>query len=299
MKAAEVYEAMTARFIADIEAGIANPDGWRKPWANLEGQRNATTSKAYQGFNQLLLSYVAMEREYSAPVWATFKQWQAIGAQVRKGEKGTHLIKWVSKTCDHPRNVICNRCGSGFPVAFCVFNAGQVDGFTYTAPVRSEFQPLEAAEVVITAARGDGVTIRHLAQGRAYYERNFDMITLPPMESFHSQSDYYSTTLHELSHASGHENRCDRARLAQRFGDDHYAMEELVAEMGSAFMCATLGIPDSEVARHGDYLANWARVLRADSKALAHAASQAQKAANYWLDLAGAGEAESAEEVAA
>lgn len=286
-KAADVYQAVTDRLIAEIESGIANPSGWRKPWADqLLGHRNATTSKPYLGFNQVALMFTAADKGYSAPVWATYKQWGEIGAQVRKGEKATHLVKWVSAPCKHGPDLRCAKCNDGFPMGFAVFNAAQVDGYTYTPIVSTEHERLAAGEAIVAGAKADGLTIRHLEGANAYYERSCDMVTLPSVQSFLSSEDYYATTLHELAHASGHENRLDRAHLAKRFGDSHYAVEELVAEFAAAFLCTATGIPDSSVARHGDYLASWVRVLRGDSKALAHAASQAQKAASYWLDRA-------------
>jgi antirestriction protein ArdC len=180
-----------------------------------------------------------------------------------------------------------------------VFNAQQVDGYTYTPPTsdRTEHERIAIGEALVSAAKSDGLTIREVSSAQAYYERSYDMVTLPELAQFRTPEDFYSTALHELAHASGHERRCNRESLATRFGDAHYAMEELIAEFAAAFMCKSTGISDSETARHGDYLASWVRVLQNDSKALASAASAAQKAADYWLQLAVT--AEVGEEVAA
>lgn len=288
MKAGQIYDEMSAQLIREIESGMANPNGWRKPWAALGAQRNATTQRPYAGFNQLVTNFVAVKRSYEAPVWATYQQWGSIGAQVRKGERATHLVKWVEKECKHPDGFdACDRChGRGatlFPVGFGVFNAAQVDGYTYTPIQHPQHERVCVAEQIIEAARASGLAIieaDHHVQ--ALYRRASDVVSLPALACFESAEAYYATVLHELAHASGHERRLNRL-FGARFGDDAYAFEELVAEFASAFLCAVAGIADCETARHGDYLANWARVLRNDSSALPHAASKAQQAADYWL----------------
>lgn len=289
MKAADIYESVTAKLIASIEEGIANPDGWVKPWAGGAGisfnQRNATTGKRYQGFNTMALIIASLEKGYEETSWATFKQWEADGRRVRKGEKATHLVKWIEKRCNpaHPSNVFCQDCGGGFPVGFAVFNVCQLDDYAPAEPLPvREWSLIDAGETLVDGATADGLTIRNIHQGRAYYDRSVDVITLPTLDQFADAQGYYSTLLHELAHASGHENRLDR-EFGKRFGDDKYAMEELTAELAAAFMSATTGIADTRSdVHHGSYLANWLRVLKADAKALAHVASKAQAAATYW-----------------
>lgn len=289
MKAQQIYDELTAQLLSEIEQGIANPFGWRKPWAALGAHGNAVTGKSYSGFNQLALTLASVQRSYDAPMWATFAQWQSIDAQVRKGERAVHLVKWVEKECKHPDGFNgCDKCGGkgaiGFPVGFAAFNAAQVEGYTYTPAEVVEGGRLEEAEALVVAARASGLRIVEAGHNdRAFYDRACDVISMPSFVCFSAPEAYYATALHEMAHASGHATRLDR-EFGGRFGDDQYAFEELVAEFASAFLCATVGVRDCETARHGDYLANWARVLRNDSKALPHAASKAQQAANYWLE---------------
>lgn len=285
MKAADIYQGVTDRLIAELEAGQRNPQGWTKPWASLGSfnQRNATTKKNYQGFNWFWLALVSQDKGYSSPEWATFKQWETLGATVNKGEKATHLIKWVERVCkDHGPNELCTKCGTGFPCGFAVFNSEQVSGYVYEAPApKTEIQRIERLEAFSGALVADGITLSH-GGGRAFYMRSADSITLPEFEHFKTAGAYYSTLLHEASHSTGHESRCDRERLATRFGDEHYAIEELIAELSAAFLCAQFDVAEPAGSEHGDYIANWLRALKADSKLIATVASKAQASATYW-----------------
>lgn len=288
MKASDIYEQVTARLIASIEEGVANPDGWVKPWRGggkfSFNQRNAVTGKRYQGFNTIALMIACEDKGYESATWATFKQWEGEGRRVRKGEKGTHLIKWVEKKHTHPAGFnYCDDCNKGFPVGFAVFNVCQLDDYAPAEPLPTrEWSLIDAGEAIARGALADGLTIEHRNQGRAYYDHSADRITLPTLEQFADAQGYYATLLHELAHASGHADRLAR-EYGKRFGDDKYAMEELTAELAAAFLGASSGITDtSNEVHHGNYLANWLRVLKADAKALAHVASKAQAAATYW-----------------
>lgn len=289
MKAADIYEQVTATIIESIESGIANPDGWVKPWSGGLGisfnQRNAVTGKRYQGFNTLALIIASLDKGYGESKWATFKQWEGEGRKIRKGEKATHLVKWIDKKCNpaHPGDVFCSSCGEGFPVGFAVFNVEQLDDYVKVQPepVRS-WEMIAAGDAIVNGAQLDGLSIEHKNGARAFYTPSLDVITLPTLQQFADAQGYYATILHELAHASGNAKRLDRD-YGKRFGDDKYAMEELTAELAAAFMGASSGIADTSTnVQHGAYLANWLRVLKADAKAIAHVASKAQAAANYW-----------------
>ncbi len=312
MKADDIYTSVTGQLVQLIEQGIADPDGWRKPWSVMtKGHFNATTDNPYHGLNQLLLSLVAGSRGYEAPVWATFKQWHDAGYKLKSnGEAkgaGVHLIRWVdvkprdgatgstsrrSRTTSTPSRE--RRLPSlsddstprtkRVPTGFCVFNAAVVDGYKWAPPNRPEHERLDIAERLIAAMRNDGLTIRHQEIDRAFYSPSDDMIVTPPMNAFPSADRFYSTMFHELSHSTSNDRRVGRA-TGGRFGSTSYAEEELIAELSSAFLCATTGIEDQPTLHHADYLANWLQVLRNDPKAIALAATAGQKAANYILGL--------------
>lgn len=284
-KAEQIFEDMTSKFIEAIEAGQAGD--WSKPWiaAGDSLPHNATTGKQYRGANVLALWIAADTRGYSGTAWATYKQWQSVGAQVRKGEKGTSLVKWVVAQCkDHGSDVSCTRCGRMFPTGFTVFHSDQVDG--YVAPEVEELTVTERDERADAWFAAIGADVRHEAGDRACYSPVADRITMPLADQFIESDGYYATLAHEHGHWTGHTSRLDRD-LTGRFGSDSYAMEELVAELTSAFVCATLGVSQTPRQDHAAYLAHWATVCKADSRALWAAASHAQKALDHLVELAG------------
>jgi antirestriction protein ArdC len=271
-----LYAAVTAEVVRQIEEGAGK---WHMPWQAIAAAGepvNALTGKAYRGGNLLTLGMVAASRGWPGH-WATYKQWQQLGAQVRQGEKATHGVKWSpveDKTTGQPRMV---------PYCFTVFSAGQVDGWEAPAPVvRDTPERIEGAEAFFAAL---GADVRH-GGNRAAYVPAGDFIMLPELDQFERISDYYSTSAHEHAHWSGHHSRLARD-LSGRFGSDGYAAEELVAELSAAFTCARLGISAAPRPDHAAYLASWLRVLRADTSALFHAASKAQAATDYLAERAG------------
>lgn len=269
----ELYASVTAQVVAQIEAGAG---AWRMPWQAIAetGQPvNALTGQAYRGGNHLLLGMVAVANGYSGR-WGTYKQWKTLGAQVQRGQKATHGVKWSpieDKTTGDKRMV---------PFCFSVFAAEQVDGWVAPAPViRDTPERIDAAEVFFA---GLGADVRH-GGNRAAYSPSGDFIVLPELDQFSEASAYYSTRAHESAHWSGHTSRLARD-LTGRFGSDSYAAEELVAELSAAFTCSTLGISQAPRPDHAAYLSSWLRVLRADSSALFHAASKAQAATDYLVE---------------
>lgn len=273
-KADAVFESLTAQVIAQIEEGIAGR--WTKPWIDLgEGTaRNAKTGKAYRGGNTLITWWKAFSEGWEGQWWATYKQWGELGAQVRKGQKGTSLIFWkFTERTDAEGNVRT----IPFANTFTVFHAAQVDGWEPPATEERDTPERIAAAEQFFAATGADV---HVGGDRACYSPTFDTISIPRIEQFTDAAAYYATLAHEHGHWTGHKDRLNRD-LSGRFGSESYAAEELVAELTATFLCSTLGISPTPRPDHAAYLKNWLQILRDDSKALWKAASLAQKAHDY------------------
>jgi antirestriction protein ArdC len=280
-----LYQQITDKIIRQIEAGTIP---WVQPWAEdqtLSIPRNATTSRAYSGVNILLLWDALFERNFSVNRWLTFKQALQFGGNVRKGERGTTVVytdTFTPKTDGTSAGSEGVETGRRVPFLkrFTVFNVAQCDGlpFDYTVQPKqvSQAQPLPAAEALIVAS---GAQFQRGGE-QAYYHTGSDSIHVPSQTSFFEPINFYRTALHELTHWTGAKHRLNRD-FTGRFGSTAYAREELVAEMGSAFLCASLGIVPT--VRHADYIGNWLEVLKNDSRAIVSAASHASKASDFLL----------------
>jgi len=269
-----------------------------QPWAadqTLSIPRNATTNRAYSGVNILLLWDALFERGFAVNRWLTFKQALAFGGSVRKGERGTTVVYADTFTPKTDGSSAPEGEDSGrrvpFLKRFTVFNVAQCDGlpFEYTNQPKPVSQALAvpAAEALIAAS---GAKVER-GGAHAYYHTSTDSIHVPPQESFFEPINFYRTMLHELSHWSGAKHRLNRD-FTGRFGSTAYAREELVAEMGSAFLGASLGIVPT--VRHADYIGNWLEVLKNDSRAIVSAASHASKASDFLLAFTDTQDAEQA-----
>lgn len=284
---ATVYERVTAKIIDVLEK--CDPKSWERPWHSTSAgsfavPTNVLTKKPYKGMNTVLLW-----AEGRGDTWGTYKQWQTLECQVRKGEKGTLCVKW--QPFEYKDKETGKKKTSLVPFPFTVFAADQVDG--YTAPdavpvtLADKTKALKAVDKAIKATKID---IRH-GGDRAYFSIDGNHVQLPPRTSFKdtktstATEGYYSTALHECVHATGHESRLKR-EFGKRFGDQAYAFEELVAELGAAFACARLGISDEPRPDHAHYLANWLTVLKQDDRAIFTAASKAQQACDWLLPVA-------------
>lgn len=290
----ELYQSITDRIIDALERGTAP---WIKPW-RADGSHggmphNAVSGRAYHGINVLLLAMQEQACGYASPHWLTFKQATERGGHVRAGEKGTQIVFWRFMTRD-AKDAAGNpvRGDDGKTVqrtvpmlkTFYVFNVAQCDDLEL--PVRKVREPIAPTAIDGLVAQ-TGATVKH-GGDRAYYTAAGDYIGMPQREAFRDLGHYHGTLLHELTHWTSHAARCNR-ELGKRFGDEAYAAEELIAEMGSAFLCASLGVPLDGL-QHPSYIASWLRVLRSDNRAIFTAAKAAQCAADYLLAAMGMGE---------
>lgn len=281
----DVYSRVTARIIAELEKGVRP---WIKPWSVEHAAGRITrplrhNGIPYRGVNVLLLWGEALEKGYAAPLWMTYKQSQELGAQVRKGQHGA-LVVFADRFTKTETNDKGEAIEHEIPFmkGYTVFNVEQIDGLPahfYAKP--SNPLPLSEriahADAFVTAT---GAEIHH-GGNMAYYAPARDIIQLPPFQAFKDKESYYSTALHELTHWTRHEKRLARDFGRQRFGDEGYAREELVAELGSAFLCADLGITPDIRDDHAAYLGHWLNILKDDKRAIFSAAAHAQRAADF------------------
>ena len=281
---------ITARIIAQLEQGVRP---WRKPW-NPEHCRGRivlplrANGVAYRGINVLLLWMTAVEQEYASPFWFTYRQALEHGAHVRKGERGTTVVYYGQQTRKTVNDEGAEEQESfRFLKGYTVFSADQIDGLdeawhlrpTPPAPV----ERLDRCETFFAALPAD---VRH-GGNQAYYAIGSDHIQLPPIQAFESVETYYATRGHETCHWTRHPSRLDRDFGRKRWGDEGYAREELVAELGACFLGAWLDLPPSHIEDHAAYIADWLRVLKNDHKAIFAAAARAQEAVDFLNRLAG------------
>ena len=284
-----LYREITDRIIKDFENGIVP---WVRPWKSGLGHallalpQNALTKRNYSGINILLLWAALDERGFAISKWLTFKQALAMGGSVRKGESGTHVYfadKFVpEKEKQKAQDNGTDPASIHFLKRYTVFNIAQCDGLPESLNVVRE--PLPDCEVVphaeaLIAATGADFRI---GGDQAFYVPSEDFIRIPHQTSYIDQINYYRTAFHELGHWTGHKSRLDRS-LTTKFGTVDYAREELVAELATAFVCASLGIIPT--VRHADYIGNWLQVLKEDARAIVKAASLASKASDFILQF--------------
>jgi antirestriction protein ArdC len=274
--ALDVHQAVTDKIIATLEAGEAGQ--WTCPWHRTGGglPRNALTGKAYRGINTLSLWVGAQAAGFADDRWATYKQWAELGAKVRKGERSTLVVffKEMDPEGEDRKRFVAK--------ASYAFNASQVSG----APEAGE--PLPAGEWTIPEVFNGfvdrtGARITHGGDA-AFYQPSEDRIVMPPRDRFPTAHGYASTMAHELTHWSGAKGRLDRD-LTGRFKTQAYAAEELVAELGSAFLMAELGLEAEPHPTHSSYIASWIKLLKSDPRAIFTAASAASRAAGFLTSL--------------
>lgn len=285
----DLYSRVTNAIVADLERGVRP---WTKPWSaeHLAGRISRplrSTGEPYSGINVILLWSEATTRGFTAPIWITFRQALALGGHVRKGERGSTVV--------YANRIQRTETGEGgediersipFLKAYTVFNVEQVDGLPphFYAPAAP---PLDVAERIDSADRfftATGATVR-TGGGQAYYALEPDHVQMPPFQCFTDAESYYATLAHECTHWTRHPSRLGRDFGRKRWGDEGYAREELVAELGAAFLCADLGLELMPRPDHAAYIASWLKVLQDDRRFIFTAAAHAQRAADFLRSL--------------
>lgn len=273
----KVYDIITDRVVSLLEQGVVP---WQKPWKGSEGApTNFLTKRPYSGLNVFLLNCFGQTNQF-----LTFKQCAELGGSVKKGEKGCPVVffSMVEK-----ENVNKKEGKDTFPMLryFTVFDVSQCEGLTLPPPAEAkEHNPIASADSIVSAWDGRPQIVTGT---QACYNPRTDIVTMPEASHFVTPESYYTTLFHEYVHSTGHEKRLNRKGITEivNFGSSNYAKEELVAEMGAAFINNTVGILDTTIDQSAAYIAGWLKALKNDKKLVVSAASQAQKAANMILGV--------------
>lgn len=281
----DVYQRVTDAIIKDLEKGELT---WLKPWSggNADGKiirplrHNGTP---YQGINILMLWSAALEGGFASPTWMTFRQAKELGGFVRKGEKGALVVyadtlvrtEETDDGTEEERTI-------PYLKGYIVFNVEQIDGLPaqYRTEVPHTIEPARRISHADAFFAATGADIRH-GGNSAHYSAATDHVQMPIFEAFKSPEAYYATLAHECTHWTKHKSRLDRDFGRKVWGDAGYAREELVAELGAAFLCADLALTPEPGAGHAAYIQSWLKVLRDDKRAIFSAASHAQRAADF------------------
>lgn len=281
----DIYKRVTDKIIVDLEQGQLT---WLKPWSagNTAGKIIKPlrhNGVPYSGINILMLWGASIEAGFLSPYWMTFKQAKELGAHVKKGERGNLVIytNTITKTEERDDGSEEER-KIPFMKGYSVFNVEQIDGLPehyYTKPkaIIDPARRIQHAEEFFTST---GADIRH-GGNSAHYSGGSDHVQMPYFETFRSPEAYYATLAHELTHWTKHPKRLDREFGRKRWGDEGYAREELVAELGAAFLCADLELAPELRADHAAYIQSWLKVLQNDKRAIFSAAAHAQRAADF------------------
>ena len=270
----DIYDIVTNRIIENLENGCIP---WIKPWHTENTlDKNIKTGNEYNGINRIILGMSG----YQSNVWGSFKQWKDLGANVKLHEKGTAIVfyKPVSgvKVTSEGETIIYN---SVFTTSY-IFNAEQVEGIEIK-PRNIEDKPFLNNVDIDNMVSNTGANIRHSGNS-AYYRPSEDYINMPVKSDFNDEAGYYATLLHELTHWSGAKHRLDRTK-GKRFGDTAYAFEELIAELGSAFLCEKYAVKGD--IRHEGYIQSWLQALKNDNKMIFSASAYAQKSTDYIVNF--------------
>ena len=298
----DLYQEITNRIIKCLEEGTVP---WLKPWNNpdynLALPQNAVSSRHYSGINILLLWIASAEKGYKQSKWITAKAANKLGGRVRKGEKATIVVNYNPidrEKCDDEGNPILDKDGNPEMEHFAVlkrhplFNIEQCDGLPTAMYDSVSVQNDNAGSAQYTLfaeirqmIKGMDLEVKVKPSSRAFYHPIEDKVVMPEMKQFHSEAGFYGTLLHEMTHATGHSKRLHREGITSgkaKFGNKIYAFEELIAEMGSAFVCAHLGF--NEVPQNAAYIESWIKVLKEDKRAIFKASGFARNACEYMMD---------------
>lgn len=281
----DVYTRVTSHIVEELERGVRP---WLKPW-NAENAAGRITrplrhnGQPYNGVNVLMLWASAEMAGYSCPFWLTFPQAKELGGHVKKGQHGSPVV-YASTFKKKEQAEDGNEVEADIPFLkeYTVFNAEQCEGlpqhyYTLANPPAEKIERIEQAEAFFANTKADIRT----GGNQAFYAASGDYIQMPPLEAFRDAESHAATVAHELTHWTKHTSRLNREFGRKRWGDEGYAMEELVAELGAAFLCADLNITPDIRDDHAAYIGHWLKVLKEDKRAIFTAASHASKAAEY------------------
>ncbi len=273
----DVYQRVTDA----IESGIGQ---YRMPWTVRQDKGfsplSVGSAKPYRGINTLVLWAQSQSKGYGSALWGTYQQWQEIGGQVRKGEHGSPVVYWGTYEKQMGDDSDENSHRGLFAKGYTVFNIEQVDNCMLPKRFEPKLSHNERIAHAESFFSGIGIQVRD-GGNRAFYRPDTpEAVYIPGFDQFPDRVDYYGVLAHESTHWTSHASRCDR-ELGKRFGDNAYAVEELIAELGSAHTMARLELELTPRADHAQYIQSWLRVLKADKRAVFTAASKAQQAADF------------------
>ena len=286
----DVYEKITNQIVSELEKGVRP---WHQPWKAEHTAGHITrplrgNGVAYQGINVLMLWSAAIEKGYTAPIWMTFKQALELKAHVRKGEQGSLVVyanKIVRTETDQATGEESEHA-IPFMKGYTVFNVDQIEGLPehYHGKPKVLTDPVQKIAHAEDFFAATGANVVH-GGSRACYVPSTDNIHMPCIDFFRDAESYYAVRAHETTHWTRHRSRLDREFGRKRFGDERYAMEELVAELGSAFLSADLELTPEVREDHAAYIALWIKILKNDKRAIFTAASHAQRATDFLNSL--------------
>lgn len=269
-----VYEMVTDRVIRALESGNIP---WEKPWGGCRsGAYNFITRKSYSLMNQMLLKHRG--------AYGTFKQWTEKGGKIRKGEKSEIVVFWKFQIVEE-ENEDGEKEEKKIPILkyYNVFHVSQVEGVTVKEEELPEVKPIESAEKIKRDyVEREHIRILEYKTNEAFYSPAGDFIQIPERGQYRDVNEFYSTLYHEMVHSTGHKSRLNRLERDAHFGNEIYSKEELVAELGAAFLMNLLGIETKKTFRNSTaYIQNWIQVLKNDPRFVVSAAGKAEKAVHY------------------
>ncbi|MET3114872.1 antirestriction protein ArdC [Pedobacter sp. CG_S7] len=291
-KFSELQEKVTNEIVALLESGTV---AWHKPWTSYGMPQNAFTQRNYDGFNAFYLNLITISKNYSAPYFMTFKQASEKGGNVRKGEKGYQVVFWKIQrivkgtTTDTTTGEETDNFYKKFtPFVWTVFNIDQIENINIelTAPERADNQILDNCQVIIEDMPNRPKL--QIGGNEAFYRPSTDTVQMPQIADFESSAAYYGTVFHEFVHSTGHKSRLNRFAENESpafFGSPEYSKEELMAELGAAFLCAHTGLINNTIQGSAAYIKGWLKALKNDKSLIFTAANKASKAANYIIGL--------------
>lgn len=282
----DIYQRVTNQIVEAIEQGVGK---WKLPWRTSDGfpmsPINASTRRPYSGINILVLWATANKRGYSSGLWATYKQWSDLGAQVRRGEKAGNVVfaQIIEREAEEAKAGETGAKTRRFPFLreYHVFNVAQVDGYSEPQAPTPTAKRIEHVDSFFSSV---DMLIEN-GMNSAFYDAVADTIYMPPFERFPDRLMYYSVLSHESIHWTGAEHRLKRS-MSGKFGSPEYAFEELIAELGAAFLCSFLGLPTDPRTHHAPYVGTWLKTLKNDKRAIFRAAARAQDAVDWIKDTA-------------